>query len=184
MSLLIKTTRRPTAIYTAILLLALIAGCSPEPASEAPVAPVAVVADVQNTLSKLRLALADKNYGSAAAQAKAAQTTFPNDPQVHLLAAEAEGHLGNAGNSAAAFQRAIDTGLAEPEKALAAAAFQDVRNTPPFDRIRSSLSRVEASRSPQLTASDRTDRIRAGDVEVGGDYVRAGDIVIDNRPQN
>ena len=175
---------RLAAIMVAIAL-PLAGGCSEQPAPTSQANLPDASDTMQQTLSSVRLALSEKNYGSAATQAKAAQSAFPNDPQVHLLAAQAEAHLGNAGNAATAFQRAIDAGLTEPSAALSNAAFNGVRNSEPFARLRSDLAPVRAAASTRPTAPTSSDRIRAGDVEIitdeTGDYVRAGDVVLDTR---
>lgn len=161
--------------------------CSPEPAADSTVGASAATPDLTQTLSSIRLDLTERNYGSAAAKAKAAQVTFAAEPEIHLLAAQAEAHLGNAGNSAAAFKRAMDSGLTDPANALANAAFNGVRGSEPFARLRRDLAAGRlASPATGVTPADR-DHIRAGDVEIiadeTGDYVRAGDVVLDLRKQ-
>lgn len=157
------------------------AGCAQEredsrPANEQP------QADLQQTVSGIQLAIAEKNYGDAASLAKAAQAAFPTAAEVHLLAAQAEGYLGNSGNAATAFQRAVDNGLAEPRSALADPAFESVRTSDAFARIRSNYSPVVANGATRAPVVAR-ERIRAGDVEIvedeTGSYVRAGDVVLD-----
>jgi hypothetical protein len=178
---------RMAAIMLAAALPVLIA-CSPEPAADAGAGASVATPDLSQTLAGIRLDLAERNYGSAAAKAKTAQVAFPGEPEVHLVAAQSEALLGNAGNAAAAFQRAMDSGLTDPASALASAAFNGVRGSEPFARLRRDLA---AGRQPTSAAGSSTaegDRIRAGDVEIiadeAGDYVRAGDVVLDLRKQN
>lgn len=178
---------RTAAIMVAAALPVLIA-CSPEPAVDGDVGASVATADLRQTLSGIRLDLADRNYGSAAAKAKTAQATFPGEPEVHLLAAQSEALLGNAGNAAAAFQRAIDSGLTDPANALASAAFNGVRASEPFARLRRDLAAGRQATSAAGSTTAEGDQIRAGDVEIiadeTGDYVRAGDVVLDLRKQN
>lgn len=186
-----RSTKTPVRVATLVIaaVLPLMTGCSEQPVTPTSASIAEAEADVANTLqptlSNIRLAISEKNYGSAATQAKTAQLTYPNEPQVHILAAEAEAYLGNAGNAAAAFQRAIDSGLTEPAEALSAAAFDDVRNSEPFARLRASLTPVRATSSAPKPSSSSSDRVRAGDVEIitdeTGDYIRAGDLVLDTR---
>lgn len=177
--------KRQSAVVTALAVLGL-AACSPQ--TEVPIVPEEPVAAAssQHTIQGIRLALADRNYGSAASQAKAAQAAFPTDHEVHLLAAQSEAYLGNAGNSAAAFQRAIDAGLTEPSAALSHVAFDTVRRTEPFARIRASIAPLRSASVLSAPTESNPDRIRAGDVEISsdssGDYIRAGDVVLDTRP--
>lgn len=178
---------RMAAIMVAAALPVLIA-CSPEPAVDGGVGASVATPDLPQVLAGIRLDLADRNYGSAAAKAKTAQVAFPSEPEVHLLAAQSEALLGNAGNAAAAFQRAMDSGLTDPANALAGAAFNGVRGSEPFARLRRDLA---AGRQPNPAAGSTAaegDQIRAGDVEIiadeTGDYVRAGDVVLDLRKQN
>lgn len=178
---------RTAAIMVAAALPVLMA-CSPEPAVDSDVGASVAMTDLPQTLTGIRLDLAERNYGSAAAKAKTAQAVFPGEPEIHLLAAQAEAHLGNAGNAAAAFKRAMDSGLTDPANALANAAFNGVRGSEPFARLRRDLAAGrQASSATGDTPADR-DHIRAGDVEIiadeTGDYVRAGDVVLDLRKQN
>lgn len=175
---------------------ALISGCSEQmiPGNKSKVAaPSATVQDAPaptaeaqaptaDVHAQIKAALDAKNYGQAAELAKAAQASHPTDSQIFLLAATAEAHLGNAGNAATAFQHAIDNGLVDPMKELSDKAFDEVRGSEPFQRIRSRL--VTASAGKTYRARTPVDRIRAGDVEiVEGDHehIRAGDIVLDTR---
>jgi hypothetical protein len=171
------------ALLTALALVGL-AACSPEPAATTAFEPASASDPIGQRLTAVRLALSDRNYGRAASLARSAQQAFPLDNQVHLLAAQSEAYLGNAGNAASAFQTAIDTGLTEPAYALSHAAFDGVRPTRSFDHIRAELSSAPSPR--QADASVRPDHIHTGDVEIlsdgTGDYIRAGDVVLDTRP--
>lgn len=177
-----------TAAIMVAAALPFLAACSAEPAADSDIGEVAVAPDLSQTLSNIRLDLADRNYGSAAAKAKTAQVTFPAEPEIHLLAAHAEAHLGNAGNAAVAFQRAIDAGLTAPANALSNAAFNGVRGSEPFARLRRELAASRRTPSAGPSTPAEREHIRAGDVEIitdeTGDYVRAGDVVLDLREQN
>lgn len=177
-----------TAAIMVAAALTILAACSSEPAANGEGSPSAATPDLPQTLSDIRLDLTERNYGSAAAKAKAAQVSFPSEPEVHLLAAQAEALLGNAGNAAAAFQRAMDSGLTDPANALASATFNGVRGTESFARLRRDLAAGRQATSAAGSSTAEVDQIRAGDVEIiadeTGDYVRAGDVVLDLRKQN
>jgi len=187
-----KMSSTAALLRSAVIMVAasfsVLAACSPEPAADSAVGAAAATPDLAQTLSSIRLDLTERNFGSAAAKAKAAQVTFATEPEIHLLAAQAEAHLGNASNAAAAFKRAMDSGLNDPENALANAAFNGVRGSEPFARLRRDLAAGRQASSAKGKSSAGGDHIRAGDVEIiadeTGDYVRAGDVVLDLREQN
>ena len=170
------------AVLVAVAVLAAVAGCSRENEASQSQAVEQPEADLERTISNIRTSLAEKNYGEASMLAKSAQVTFPASPDIHLLAAQAEGYLGNSGNAAAAFQRAIDNGLSEPGVALASSAFASVRTSDAFADLRSKLQPT-AARTNYRAASNARESIRAGDVEIvedsSGGYVRAGDVVLE-----
>lgn len=180
-------TAAPARLVALLLAIALpiATACSEQPADTEQASMAVTTTTLEQTLGSVRLALSERNYGSAATQAKAAQNAFPDEPQAHLLAAQAEAYLGNAGNAAVAFQKAIDAGLDEPAVALSNAAFNSVRSSEPFARLRSDLTPARAAAPTPPNAPTSSDRIRAGDVEIiadeTGDYVRAGDVVLDTR---
>lgn len=173
--------RARSASVAGWFVLALMVACSPEPPEPAAQTSAdGIVAEIQSALDA-------KNFGQAADQAKAAQAVHPANPAVHLLAAQSEAQLGNAGNAATAFGRAMDSGLENAERELQKAAFDQVRSAPAFQPIRDRLRPAVASASStqQRPVMDR-ESVRAGDVEIiedgSGTYVRAGDIVLDTRP--
>lgn len=179
--------RAATTLMFAILLSAS-GACTREPAAETSAGEpaTAVVDPLPQRLSDIRLAISEKNYGQAASDARSAQAMWPGDSRIHLLAAQAEAHLGNAGNAASAFQRAVDTGLVDPAQALTDPAFKGVRQSDPFRDLRARLIPARHSRPTSSVEAEGGERIRAGDVEIlsdgSGDYVRAGDVVLDTRP--
>jgi hypothetical protein len=172
---------------TAAVLLAGVAACSPEPATETDSGGAPAEATAADAIAGVRAALAEHNLGVARERARAAATAHPGDPQVHLLAAQVEARLGNAGDSAAAFLKAMDTGLDTPATHLGDPAFAGVRDSAPFAAIRQRLRPA----APPLASRAKTpapapaprERIRAGDVEIiedgSGTRIRAGDLVMD-----
>jgi len=164
----------------------LLSACSPDSPADAPVAVQESAAKTpEEAMVAVQAAIGEQNLGDAAAKAKTAQAQFPANPRIHLLAAEVEGRLGNAGNSAAAFRRALDSGLEEPIMALGAPAFDPVRGSETFRQLQAEMAPARLTTTPRAEPST-AERVRAGDVEITtdatGDYVRAGDIVLDTRP--
>lgn len=177
---------RMLGVLVITTVMSLVAACSRnEPVEAPPEAHDAAAANPEVAMAAVRAAVGDQNLGDAAAKAKAAQSRFPADPRIHLLAAEVEARLGNAGNAAAAFRRATASGLKDPVQALRDPAFDTIRTSEPFQRLRAELVPARVTTVPQARPF-AAESVRAGDVEISsdatGDYVRAGDIVIDTRP--
>lgn len=168
------------ATIAVALVLGLTSACSREPIGREP----SSATSESETAAVIEKALTDRNFGLAAENARAAQVAYPHSARMHLLAGMAEARLGNAGSAAAAFTRAVDAGLEDPERALADPAFDTVRGDPAFASVHKRL-RPNPPRANRETPPSR-DRVRAGDVEIledeSGTYVRAGDIVLDTRP--
>lgn len=164
------------ALVLASAICALTACSRPaEPSVEAG----AATADAR--LAEIEAALAQMNYGEAAGKAREAQTAFPGDARLHLAAAKAEARLNDAEASAAALERARATGLSDVSGALNDPAFNDVRSHKAFAKFVRPAPVAPSSALPRKPEN----RIRAGDVEIiesaDGDYVRAGDVVLDTR---
>lgn len=177
---------RRFGVMVVLATTGLLFACSPDSPADAPVAVQdSVPKTPEEVMVAVQAAISEQNLGDAAAKAKAAQAQFPANPRIHLLAAEVEGQLGNAGNSVAAFRRALDSGLEEPIMALRAPAFDQVRDSETFRQLQTELAPAKLTTAPRAERST-TERVRAGDVEITtdatGDYVRAGDIVLDTRP--
>ncbi len=162
----------------------------PTPPPTAAVRPVAIASTADDAVEAAKAALMAQNLGLAADLAAKGQTQFPRDNRLHLLRAQAEARLGNAGDSAGAFLLALDTGLAESAQALNASDFDDVRDSKPFVPVLarlgslSSANPASAARLERRAAPPRvTSRVRAGDVEIiettDGASVRAGDVRLD-----
>lgn len=178
--------RKLLSVLIAAGATSLLLACSPDSSTEAPAATQGQASGApESVMAAVRGAVGDQNLGDAAVLVKAAQSQFPTDPRIHLLAAEVEARLGNAGNSAAAFRRALDSGLDEPIEALRASAFDPVRGSATFRQLQTELAPGKLSMTPRAERSP-TERVQAGDVKIitdaTGDYVRAGDIVLDTRP--
>ncbi len=176
---------RAAGVLSAAVFAFALSACSPDAPAEAPAINAVASDDADETMTDVRTAVAQQNFGDAASKAKAAQDRYPADPRVHLLAAEVEARLGNAGNAVAAFRRALDSGLEDPIEALSLATFDPVRNSEPFTQLQADLvpGRMKAAAKTPPRASES---VRMGDVEIitdpTGDYIRAGDIVLDTRP--
>lgn len=175
--------RGRSSLFLAGLATALLSACSPTPVEQAS---GDAEQSLDDAIGAIRSAMNAGNFGLAAAQAKAAQQAQPHSALVHLLAAQAEGQLGNAGNSAIAFGRALDAGLENPDQALADPAFDSVRATSVFEPVRRRLGAAVRVTTGATTPVRERDAVRAGNVEIiedeSGAYVRAGDIVLDTRP--
>lgn len=178
------TVRKPrfaTALLASFCLSVLLNGCSPdvrpgEAIKETP-APSADenLAGIEDSFSRM-------NYGDAATLAASGQQTFPGDARFHLAAARAQARLGDAEASAFALERARSAGLTDLQDALVDPAFDAVRGHPAFARF---LTSPRATPPRRSGVAESESRIRAGDVEIiegaSGDYIRAGDVVLDTR---
>lgn len=176
----LKISARVSAAVLATLCASLsTGGCSRDRIDEAPAAAAPATAD--QLLSDIERAFAQMNFGEAASLSSAGQQSYPGDARLHLAAAKAHARLGDADASANAFERARATGLTEPAKALADPAFDSVRHHRAFGRF---TSKIPPTSAP-VAVSGPDSHIRAGDVEIiespDGDYIRAGDVVLDTR---
>lgn len=133
-------------------------------------------------MNLVRSAIVARNFGDAAAQARALVVESPSDPEALLLLARCEALLGNGGSAVAALDRAVVAGLAKPVEALADPAFDDLRNDERFLQI---AARIEPAAPRTKSAADGNNRTssRAGSVEIeshnGHERIQAGDVVIE-----
>jgi len=175
------SARHGAAIVAAICTPFSPAGCSRDQADPEVSAP-APAASADDVLGRIDAAFSQMNYGQAAVLASSGQQAFPGNARIHIAAAKAQARLGDAEASASALERARDAGMSSLAEALADPAFDHVRNHRAFARFHTS---TRAASLPASTPRKSESRIRAGDVEIiegtGGDYVRAGDIVLDTR---
>lgn len=181
-----KPTVRPARLAAALLasfcLPGLLTGCSRD-ARQGDVVHEASGASADKKLAEIERAFSRMNYGEAATLAASGQGAFPGDARFHLAAARAQARLGDAEASAFALERAHSAGLGDVQHALADPAFDTVRRHRAFARFatppRATPTRGSVTVEPES-------RIRAGDVEIiegpDGDYIRAGDVVLDTRP--
>lgn len=148
---------------------------------ETTAAPSEAVATADTALDEVEAALGQLNFGDAAAGARRAQQAFPGDVRIQLAAARAYGRLGDASASADALNRARAIAPVDIEAVVAEPAFASVRHEEAFAPFRKISQPVRAAEARSQTEQ----RLRAGDVEIvetsRGDYVRAGDIVLDSR---
>ena len=173
--------RHGAAIVAAICTSFALAGCSRNQADPDVSEPVSA-ASADDALGRIDAAFSQMNYGEAAVLASSGQQAFPGDARIHLAAAKAQARLGDAEASASALERARDAGMSSLTEALNDPAFDRIRNHQAFARFHTPK---RAASLPASSYRESDNRIRAGDVEIfegaGGDYVRAGDVVLDTR---
>ena len=154
-----------------------LAACQQEPGAT-PQDKVAASSSIDEK-TPILTAIAARNFGEAAKQARELATTAPSDPEAWLLLARSEALIANQGAALDALDHAVRAGLANAKHALDDPAFDAVRGTERFIAI--AQRAFPPSRPPTSKASvaPHTSRVGHPEVEIGSDYIRAGDVVIE-----
>ena len=135
-----------------------------------------------SSLDEARAAIVARNFGEAEELASEAVNSDPDNPAGHYELARAEALLGNEGKAVAELRLAIDKGLADAPRALADAAFDNIRSGSDFAELeeRASPRRVplrqaeadEPAHEPavQISADNGHETVRADDVVINDDF--------------
>lgn len=135
-----------------------------------------------NTLAGARSAIVARNYGDAAQIARRLVTRAPRDAAANFELARAEALLGNNGSALDALEAAVNAGLANVPAALTDPAFSSIRTNDRFVILADRASPAPADpTTQQISAGNGSDRVeiinsngrsvvRAGDVELDGNF--------------
>ncbi|GAA4019341.1 hypothetical protein GCM10022280_18950 [Sphingomonas swuensis] len=132
-------------------------------------------------MNEARAAIVARNFGEAVLRASEAVDADPHDPAAHYELARAEALQGNEGRALQALRTAVDKGLADPSRALADPAFDQLQGNPEFAALEERASPMrQATRSAQSQRPEQPDEPAVEIRENGGrEVIRAGDVVID-----